>query len=105
LAAGDPPPLDTLKSILRFKLASMGSLEELRDDLLAQVEVNDRPVYRELRALQHVLAMAAAPEPLAPLVAWDGNWVLDDESEDGARTFLHSVLAIYASVVNATRIG
>ena len=115
LAAPDPPAMDTVRDILRLICADCTTLDEVRADVAAQFRVSRRPVDRELRALEAVLAAKEPPVGLGRMVAWEGNWVLyapkrkseeavdviEDASDARAFAFLGDLLAIYREVTGA----
>jgi hypothetical protein len=47
-------------------------------------KVNRETVRRDAVAIEALLADPPPPGTLTRLVAWDGNWVLDDETSDAA---------------------
>ncbi|NYI06971.1 hypothetical protein [Allostreptomyces psammosilenae] len=77
-------PLEQVRSFLRGHVADTGDLGELRSDLARLAAVNTRGILQDLQALEDLLAAPPADGTLARLVAWDANWVLDDETSDQA---------------------
>jgi hypothetical protein len=83
------PAIDIVRDFLGFKVADAENLDEIRADLRQTSQVSTRKLQRELAAFETVLAdPPAAPGALARMVAWEGNWVLDDPSDAGAARFL-----------------
>lgn len=96
------PAIDVVRNFLGFKVADAESLEEIRSDLQQTAQYSTRKLKQELAALESVLA-DPPPEPgaLARLVAWDGNWVLNDPSDAAAATFLRELTQILREVLNS----
>jgi hypothetical protein len=87
------PAIDVVRDFLGFKVADAESMDEIRADVRRTAQVSTRKLRRELAALEAVLAdPPPVPGALARMVAWEGNWVLDDPSDAGAARFLASWL-------------
>jgi hypothetical protein len=77
-----PPPLEQVRTFLRGHVADAESLDEVRADLASLAEVNAGTVRRIAEAITALLADPPPAGVLATLVAWDGNWVLEDDTSD-----------------------
>jgi hypothetical protein len=76
------------------------SFEEVHADLESLAQTNVRSHQRDLAAFEAVIAdPPTEPNALAHLVAWDGNWVLDDPSDTGALQFLREVAEMLRTVI------
>ncbi|WP_232234584.1 hypothetical protein [Actinoplanes sp. N902-109] len=94
------PAIDVVRGFLGFKVADAESLDEIRADLRQTAQVSTRKLRRELAAFEAVLAdPPAVPGALARMVAWEGNWVLEDESDVGAARFLGELAQILRDVL------
>ncbi|MEV6494785.1 hypothetical protein AB0M20_40105 [Actinoplanes sp. NPDC051633] len=94
-------PLETVRAFLRGEVADAESLDEIRAGLRGLAQVTTRGIRHDLTALEALLA-EPPPEPgaLARLVAADGNWVLDEFSEERAARFLGELAALLRSVLD-----
>ncbi|QYN38801.1 hypothetical protein K1T35_17290 [Pseudonocardia sp. DSM 110487] len=94
------PPLETLRDFVRGHVDDAESLDEIRTDLRRLAAVNTRSLKRALRAFDAILAEPQSPGLLSWLVAWDANWVLDDEtSDEAAAAFLRQLADILREVL------
>jgi hypothetical protein len=80
--------LETVGDLAAGYLAAGDSLKEVIDHVRGKAAYNIRAVRRELAAVERVLAEPQSEGVLAYIVAWRGNWVLDDPSDTGAAAFL-----------------
>lgn len=95
------PAIDLVRDFLGFKVADAEDLDEIRSDLRQTARVSTRKLQRELAAFEAVLAdPPAVPGALARMVAWEGNWVLDDPSDTGAATFLGELAQMMRDVLD-----
>ncbi|XVU28024.1 hypothetical protein ACQPZJ_13535 [Actinoplanes sp. CA-054009] len=99
-----PEPLrgaiEVVRGFLGFKVADAESLDEIRADLRQTAGVSTRKLRRELAAFEAVLADPPAEVgALARMVAWEGNWVLDDPSDAGAARFLGELAQMVRDVL------
>ena len=95
------PAIDVVRDFLGFKVADAESLDEIRADLRQTAQVSTRKLRRELAALDAVLAdPPPVPGALARMVAWEGNWVLDDPSDAGAARFLGDLAQMLREVLD-----
>jgi hypothetical protein len=92
-------PLEQVRSLLRAHFADADSFDEATADLRRLAAVNTRSLERNLVALDAVLADPPADGSLATVVAVDGNWVLDDPSDAGARAFLREVADLHRAIL------
>jgi hypothetical protein len=94
-------PLETVRRFLGGYVADAESLDEIRADLLQLAQVNTRPIYRNVTAIESLLAEPPSPPgTLARLVGGEGNWVLDDPSDAGAATFLRDLAQLLRAVID-----
>lgn len=94
-------PEETVREFVGAYLADADSLDEVRADLLRLARSNTRSLHRNLAGLDAYLAAQHPEGALARLVAWDGNWVLDDPSDAGAAAFLRELAAMLRAVLAA----
>jgi hypothetical protein len=92
-------PLEQVRSLLRAHFADADSFAEAAADLRGLAAVNTRSLWRNLAALDAVLAAPPADGSLATVVAVDGNWVLDDPTDAGAATFLREVADLHRQIL------
>jgi hypothetical protein len=64
--------------------------------------INKRPLIRYVIAIEGLLADPPAPGTLARLVAWDGNRVLDDLSDEGAAKWLRDMVEFIRGLLGAS---
>ena len=96
------PPFETVRLFLSVQFGDAESFEEVRSRLALVARTNIRFHQRELSALERLIAdPPATPGVLARLVAWDANWVLDDESDVGALQFLREIAQMLREVIEA----
>ena len=95
------PAIDLVRGFLGFKVADAEDLDEIRADLSQTAQVSTRKLRRELAAFEAVLAdPPTAPGALARMVAWEGNWVLEDSSDAAAAAFLGQLAQILRDVLD-----
>ena len=83
---------------------SQATLDEVKEVLLFDVGLGRGPRYtinNEREALRTFLASEHEPDTLMRMVAYDGNTVLEDNTDAGARAFLQSLLEVYDKVLSA----
>lgn len=98
-----PPPLDQVRDFLRGYVADADGFDDLRTEMVRMTEVNRATVGRYAEAIEALLADPPPPGTLAPLVAMDGNWVLDDDTSDtAAASWLAEVAAMIRGVLAGT---
>ena len=95
------PPLETVRKFVAGHVADTESLDEVRQNLAYIARTSTRMHRRVLAALESVLAGTWPPDTLARLVAADGNWVLDDYSDDEAAAFLRGLARMLTEVIDA----
>jgi hypothetical protein len=93
------PPLEQVRRFVHFNFSDADGLDEVRADLARQAAVNPDPLLRALGAIEAVLGDPPPEGELARLVAWDGNWVLDDPSDAGAACWLREVAELVRGVL------
>jgi hypothetical protein len=94
-----PPPLEATRAFLRSYVADADSLKEIHGDIARMAAVNPRSVVRGVEGIEALLADPPASGTLARLVAWDGNHVLDDPSDESAGAWLREIAAYIRSVL------
>jgi microcystin degradation protein MlrC len=93
--------IDIVRDFLGFKVADAEDLDEIHSDLRQTAQVSTRKLRRELAAFETMLAdPPAVPGALARMVAWEGNWVLDDPSDAGAARFLGELAQMLRDVLD-----
>lgn len=93
--------LDTVRDFLSSDLADAGSLDGLRADLRRVAQTSTLSIRQDLAALEALLAgPPLEPGALTRLVAWEGNWVLDDLTDAGAAAFLRSLADLLREVID-----
>jgi hypothetical protein len=96
------PPLEIVRSYLGSYYSDAADLDEVRSIMLQLAQTNIRSHQERLSALEAVIAdPPREPGTLARLVAWDANWVLDDESDAGALEFLRDAAQMLREVIEA----
>ncbi|MEO3748834.1 hypothetical protein [Plantactinospora sp. B5E13] len=100
-------PLEVVTDLVAGYLADADGFDEVIDDIRGAAAYNVRNVQRQIAAIEQVLAEPQPPNALAHIVAWRGNWVLDDPSDVGAAAFLAELAdhmrAVVAEVEAARR--
>ncbi|ALG10332.1 hypothetical protein [Kibdelosporangium phytohabitans] len=98
-----PPALEQVRSFLRGYIADSDGLDEVRTELTRMAEINRETVRRKAVAIETLLADPPPPGTLAPMVAVDGNWVLDDETSDAAAAaWLADLASLIREVLDST---
>jgi len=94
------PPLEIVRSYLASYYSDAADLDEVRAIQQQLAQINIRSHQERLSALEAVIA-DPPPEPgtLSRLVAWDANWVLDDESDAAALQFLRDAAQLLREVI------
>ena len=94
------PPLETVRDFVGGHVSDAESLDEVRADLRRLAAFNTRGLKRSVRAFDAILAESQPAGLLSKLVAWDANWVLDDDtSDDAAAAFLRELADILREVL------
>jgi hypothetical protein len=95
------PALETVRDLLGANVADAESFDEIRADQRRLAQVSTRAIRRDLAALEALLAdPPSSPGSLARLVGWEGNWVLDDPSDDAAAQFLRELAQLLREVLD-----
>ena len=95
------PPLETVRRFLGGYVADAESLDEIRADLELLARTSTRSIRRNAAAIETLLAEPPTPPgTLARLVAWDGNWVLENPSDTGAAAFLGDLARLLRAVID-----
>jgi hypothetical protein len=92
-------PLEQVRSLLRAHFADADSFADAAADLRGLAAVNTRSLWRNLAALDAVLADPPTDGSLATVVAVDGNWVLADPTDAGAVAFLREVSDLHRQIL------
>ncbi|MEC3913303.1 hypothetical protein [Nocardia sp. CDC160] len=103
-----PPVIDQVRQFLLGFVADCEGLDELRKDLTRIARQSQRGVRREVEAIEALLAAPQPPGTLSNLVAWYGNWVLDDQTSDAeAEAWLRDLAVLIREVLadNAGNVG
>jgi hypothetical protein len=95
-----PPALEAVREFLLSHVADAENFTEIRSTLRRSALVSTRSHHRGLAAIEALLTEPAPGGTLARLVAWDGNWVLDDPSDAGAAAFLRELANLLRSVLD-----
>lgn len=96
-----PPlsPLEATRHFLQTYCYDAMSLDEVRSLLMKRARVNTRPITDGLRGIEDLLLEEHSEGTLAKLVAMDGNRMLNDSSDIGARTWLEDIASIIREVL------
>jgi hypothetical protein len=92
-------PLSKVRNFLQGAFGDALTFDEVREDMRSLAASNTRGIHLALAALDRVLADPTVEPEFARLVGWDGNWVLDDPSNAGARRFLEEVAQMLRDVL------
>ncbi|WP_306210361.1 hypothetical protein [Actinoplanes sp. RD1] len=95
----DQSPVETVREFMLGHVADAQSLQEVRGRLRRIAQHSTRLHRRVLRALESVTAAPLPEGTLARLVGWDGNWVLDDQSDAGAAEFLRELAQLLRGIL------
>jgi hypothetical protein len=96
------PAIDQVRSFLRSYFGDAYGMDEVRAELASTATVTTRGLERDLAALERVLQTPLLPGEIARLVSVDGNWVLSDPSDAGARAFIEQVVRMLREIIAAT---
>lgn len=91
-------PLDHVRNFLRGHFSAAQDLDEVLRDLRNVASFSTLGLQRDLEALEIITTASLPDGVLAQLVGWDGNWVLEDPSDEGAKAFLHEVASMLRHV-------
>ena len=97
-------PMDTVVWEVLWNRVSQATLDELKANLSSYSGRGRGPLFcvtNERDALREFLASEHEPDKLMRMVAYDGNMVLEDNTDAGARVFLQSLLDVYDEVLSA----
>ena len=81
--------------------ADAAGIDQVREELTRAARFNPQPLKQSLSALEVVLKGLYPEGTLSRLVAWDGNWVLEDRSDRGAAEWLTQLAELVRSVLDA----
>jgi len=87
LAAPRPPALDTARSFLKHYVHD-SDWELLERDVGGMMKVNPNVIVEAVEAIEDLLATPQPPDTLSRLVAYEANWMLEDDSDTGAAAWL-----------------
>lgn len=82
------PPLDAARAFLQSYAYDAPSMDDIRDDVERQCQVNPRTAIDGLLALEAILAASQEPLALAKLVEQDANRSLDEYTDEAAAAWL-----------------
>ncbi|MFI5938535.1 hypothetical protein [Actinoplanes sp. NPDC051494] len=97
--------MKTLQDFVGRYLPDADSIDEVHAELRYAAGFNVTLLRQDLSAIEAVLADRPAPGVLARLIGWEGNWVLDDPSDEGAARFLGELAQLVRSVVDEAESG
>ena len=98
------PTAVKVRDFLGGHIADAVNLNEVRADLREIAMSGTYGLERDLRAMEEFLAESHPPGLLSQIVAWDANWVLDDESDDeAAAAFLRGLADMLREVIEEFR--
>jgi hypothetical protein len=86
------PAMDTVREFLQYQVWG-AEPEDVERSVRGLHAVNQYRVSQIIDALEQVIAADHPPGTLSQLVMIDGNQMLMDESDDGARTWLRDLAA------------
>jgi hypothetical protein len=98
-ARAGKPPIAVVRDLLGGSFNDADSLDEVEREMRSIAPHTTRRMEEQLAALEAVLKDPALDDQLSTIVAWDANWVLDDPSAAGARTFLGQVADMMRRVI------
>jgi hypothetical protein len=90
LAAAAPPPIERARDFLRHYVHD-SDRELLELDIRGMLKVNPTVIIDAVEAIEAVLGLEHPSGTLYQLAAFDGNRMLEDESDAGAAAFLQSL--------------
>lgn len=90
--AHTPPPLDTVREFLQYQVTG-AEPEDIRRSVVGLQGMNPYRVSQIIEALEQVAADGHPSGLLSQLVMIDGNQMLMDDSDDGARAWLRELAA------------
>jgi hypothetical protein len=93
-------PLAQVRDFLQSFFGDAMSLAEVQATLRMLASTNTRSIHLALSAIEQVVADPMMESELARLVGWDGNWVLEDPSNAGAKAFLQQVAGMLREVLD-----
>lgn len=93
-APPDPPFEATRKFLLRY-VTDKDSTEEIEADIEHMSQLEPRTLIQGLAGIEQLLADPPSEEgALSCLVAWEVGWVLKDDSDEGVKVWLKSLVEI-----------
>jgi hypothetical protein len=98
-----PPPLEATRSFLRRYVSDANGIEEIHQDIARMAAINPRTLVQAAEGIDALLANPPAGGTLARIVAFDGNYVLDNPSDEGASAWLREMAGYLWNVLAATR--
>lgn len=93
------PPSEHVKRLLRFRVGTMGSFDEIRTELRKTAAHTTRRLAQELTHLESLLTLPQPPGLLTQLVATEANWVLDDPTDETSAAFLRQIADLIREVI------
>lgn len=93
-------PLEIVQRFVRSYFGDADGIEEVRIEMQRITAHNPNAYVRDLLAIEELLNNPLRkPSVLSNLVAWDANWVLDDESDEGAKQWLREVAEMIRDIL------
>lgn len=90
LAAPRPPALDSARRFL-MSYVHDSDWELLERDVGGMIKLNPNVIIDAVEAIEELLATPQPPDTLSRLVAYEANWMLDDETDTGAAAWLQDL--------------
>jgi hypothetical protein len=90
--ARTPPPMDIVREVLQYQVSG-AEPEDVQRTVVGLHGVNPYRVSQIIAALEQVAAADHPSGTLSQLVMIDGNQMLMDESDEGARAWLRDLAA------------
>lgn len=96
-----PPlaPLEVTRTFLRSYASDADDMEEIHAEVARMAAANARSIVRALQGIEALLADPPVGGRLAQLLMWDGNQVLTDPSDYGAKAWLRDMAAYMRAVL------
>jgi hypothetical protein len=95
LEAPPLPPLDATRQFLGSYVADAGGMDEVEASIAKMVGINTRTLLRGLAGIEGLLAeFPKRFDSVRNLIACEIGWVLDDETDEGARKWLMELASI-----------
>ena len=91
-SAPPPEPIEGTRQFLQAFCSDADSMESMRKHVAGMLALNPRSVVEGLASIDKLLAdLSIDPSTLLWLVGYDAGWVLEDKSEESARSWLQGI--------------